>query len=111
MEDTSIQALNFNGHNNHIFGIFDGHGGKTFFYPKVPKSPFLHKNTLFNNWLKTNITLIEIINKPSNKHLKKSTNSLKLIKVGCSWKKYKTNSFFKIIYQKEIASNVQDVRR
>lgn len=50
MEDTSIQALNFDGHNNHIFGIFDGHGGKTFFYSKVPKSPFLHKNTLFNNW-------------------------------------------------------------
>lgn len=28
MEDASIEELNFDGENNHIFGIFDGHGGK-----------------------------------------------------------------------------------
>ena len=84
MEDASIQALNFDGHNNHIFGIFDGHGGKTFFYPQVLKSPFTLKNTSFNNCLKTNITWKGIINKHSNKHLKRSINSLKLIKDICS---------------------------
>ena len=49
MEDAAIQALNFDGHNNHIFGILDGHGGKTLFYSQVPKSPFTPKNTSFNN--------------------------------------------------------------